>query len=202
MLWVFGPVLCNIFFRRHIFQLYFSLNCFIENLVDTFCIIFKIFAHRSNLFLIDKQFCLISFFNILLFCDNGGINESSCCLKVAFCFVNKAHIGTKNDCFYIHEIYMQKQSLRSVPNFLVKMVAKQLWNRYFFVNLQKEMFSRDSVTILHSDYSLKYKKTLRIVFWIWQRCSLFDNRSPCTSRIFNSHQCREGHSKEPGNSFK
>ena len=114
VLWVFGPVLCNIFFRRHIFQLYFNSNCFIENLVDTFCTIFKIFAQRSNLFLIDKNFRLISFFKIVLFCDNDGIRESSRCLKVVFCFVNKALTGTKNDCFHIHEIYMQKQPLRSV----------------------------------------------------------------------------------------
>ena len=107
-----GPVLYDIFFRRHIFQLYFISNCFIKNLVDTVCIIFKIFAHRSNLFLIDKHFRLISFSNILLFCDNDGINESSRYLKVVFCFVNKALIGTKNDCFYTQDIYMQNKSAK------------------------------------------------------------------------------------------
>ena len=69
VLLVFGPVLCNIFFRCHIFQFHFSSNCFAKNVVDTFCTIFKTFAFRSNLFLIDKNFRL----DILLFCDNNGI---------------------------------------------------------------------------------------------------------------------------------
>ena len=51
--------------------------------------------------------------------------------------------------------------------------------------LRSDIFLNDLLTILYSDYLLKYKKTLRITFWIRQRCSLFDNWNPCTSGIFN-----------------
>lgn len=51
--------------------------------------------------------------------------------------------------------------------------------------LRSDIFPNDLLTILYSDYLLKYKKTLRITFWIRQRCSLFDNWNPCTSGIFN-----------------
>ena len=106
---VFGPVLSNIFFRCHIFQLHFNSNCFAKNVVDTFCTIFKTFAFRSNLFLIDKNFRL----DILLPCDNNGIKGSICYLKVASCFVNKAIIRTKNACF-VDMKYICESSHREV----------------------------------------------------------------------------------------